>query len=99
MQTTFEFHYGKHHAAYLNNLNGQIAGKDLEKLSIEEVMLKTWNGGSPGPEFNNAAQVRGSAGRERGRLPGPAGLAVVGGKWCESKGQWASAEQGTEHSA
>ncbi|PRW58106.1 superoxide dismutase [Fe] [Chlorella sorokiniana] len=56
-KTTFEFHYGKHHAAYLNNLNGQIAGKDLEKLSIEEVMLKTWNGGSPGPEFNNAAQV------------------------------------------
>ena len=36
-QTTFEFHYGKHHAAYLNNLNGQVAGKDLEKLTIEEV--------------------------------------------------------------
>jgi len=56
-KTTFEFHYGKHHAAYLNNLNGQIAGKDLESLSIEEVMLKTCNGGKPTPEFNNAAQV------------------------------------------
>lgn len=54
---TFDFHYGKHHAAYLNNLNGQIKGKDLESLSLEEVMLKTWNGGKPGPEFNNAAQV------------------------------------------
>ncbi|KAL4421987.1 hypothetical protein ABPG77_011010 [Micractinium sp. CCAP 211/92] len=56
-KSTFEFHYGKHHAAYVNNLNGQIAGKDLESLSIEEVMLKTWNGGKPTPEFNNAAQV------------------------------------------
>eukprot|EP00890_Picochlorum_soloecismus_P006102 jgi/Picsp_1/6493/NSC_03837-R1_superoxide dismutase len=54
---TFEFHYGKHHAAYVNNLNNQIAGTDLEKMTIEEVMLKTWNSGSPTPEFNNAAQV------------------------------------------
>ena len=36
LQTTFEFHYGKHHAAYVNNLNGQIAGKDLESMTIEE---------------------------------------------------------------
>jgi Fe-Mn family superoxide dismutase len=26
-------------------------------MSLEEVMLKTWNGGKPTPEFNNAAQV------------------------------------------
>lgn len=57
LQQTFEFHYGKHHAAYVNNLNGQIKGTDLENLTIEEVMLKTWNGGKPTPEFNNAAQV------------------------------------------
>lgn len=57
LQQTFEFHYGKHHAAYVNNLNNQIAGTDLEKMTIEEVMLKTWNSGSPTPEFNNAAQV------------------------------------------
>lgn len=37
LQTTFEFHYGKHHQAYVTNLNNQIAGKDLESLSIEEV--------------------------------------------------------------
>lgn len=36
-QSTFEFHYGKHHQAYVTNLNNQIAGKDLENLSIEEV--------------------------------------------------------------
>ncbi|KAL4457999.1 hypothetical protein ABPG75_012864 [Micractinium tetrahymenae] len=57
-KTTLEFHFGKHHTAYLNNLNGQIAGKELESLgSVEEVMLKSWNGGQPTPEFNNAAQV------------------------------------------
>lgn len=56
-KTTFEFHYGKHHAAYVNNLNGQIKGTDLENMTIEEVMLKTWNNGKPTPEFNNAAQV------------------------------------------
>ena len=33
-----EFHYGKHHTAYLNNLNGQIAGKPLEQLpSVHDV--------------------------------------------------------------
>lgn len=37
-QTTMEFHYGKHHTAYLNNLNAQIAGKELEALkTVEEV--------------------------------------------------------------
>lgn len=54
---TFEYHYGKHHAAYVNNLNGQIAGTDMEKMTIEEVMMKTWNNGAPTAEFNNAAQV------------------------------------------
>jgi len=57
LQTTFEFHYGKHHADYVNNLNNQIKGTDLENMTIEEVMLKTWNSGKPTPEFNNAAQV------------------------------------------
>lgn len=35
-QRTLEFHYGKHHAAYVNNLNAQIKGTDLEKLSLQE---------------------------------------------------------------
>jgi Fe-Mn family superoxide dismutase len=37
MQKTLEVHHGKHHQAYVTNLNAQIAGKDLESLSIEEV--------------------------------------------------------------
>ncbi|KAL4538582.1 hypothetical protein Ndes2526B_g03122 [Nannochloris sp. 'desiccata'] len=57
-QKTMEFHYGKHHAAYVNNLNAQIKGNtELENMTIEGVMMKTWNNGSPTPEFNNAAQV------------------------------------------
>jgi Fe-Mn family superoxide dismutase len=54
---TFEFHWGKHHRTYINNLNNQIKGKDLEKKSLEEVIQATWNGGKPTPEFNNAAQA------------------------------------------
>lgn len=43
MQQTFEFHYGKHHAAYLNNLNGQVAGKELANAaSVHEVRAWGW---------------------------------------------------------
>ena len=34
---TMEIHHGKHHAAYVSNLNNAIAGTDAEKLSIEEI--------------------------------------------------------------
>lgn len=36
-QRTLEFHWGKHHAAYINNLNNQIKGTDLENLSLDDV--------------------------------------------------------------
>ena len=51
-QRTLEFHYGKHHAAYVNNLNKLIAGTPFEGKSLEEI-IKNSNGGI----FNNAAQV------------------------------------------
>lgn len=35
---TMEIHHGKHHGAYTNNLNAAIAGTDLEKLPIEEIL-------------------------------------------------------------
>ena len=41
LQNTFEVHWGKHHRTYVNNLNNQIQGKDLESKSLEEV-LHTW---------------------------------------------------------
>lgn len=50
---TIEFHYGKHHAAYVSNLNGFIeADSSLEGLTAKEIMLVT-----TGTVFNNAAQV------------------------------------------
>ena len=34
---TMEIHHGKHHNAYVTNLNNAIAGTDAEKLSIEDI--------------------------------------------------------------
>lgn len=49
---TIEYHYGKHHQAYVDNLNKLIPGTDFENLSLEEIIKK-----SSGGIFNNAAQV------------------------------------------
>ena len=49
---TLEYHYGKHHAAYVNNLNNLISGTEFEKASLEDIILK-----SSGGVFNNAAQI------------------------------------------
>lgn len=48
---------GKHHRAYVDNMNKQIAGTELEGKSLEEIVLASWNKGNPTPVFNNAAQV------------------------------------------
>jgi Fe-Mn family superoxide dismutase len=56
-KATLDVHWGKHHRTYVTNLNGQIEGSDLEGKSLEEVILATWNNGSPKPAFNNAAQA------------------------------------------
>lgn len=52
-QETLEFHYGKHHQAYVNNLNGMIEGGEWENSSLEEIIEKA----PAGPVFNNAAQI------------------------------------------
>lgn len=49
---TLEYHYGKHHNAYVTNLNGMIEGTEFAKASLEDTIK-----GSSGPMFNNAAQV------------------------------------------
>lgn len=49
---TLEFHYGKHHKTYVDNLNGLIPGTPFEHASLEEIVLK-----SEGGLFNNAAQI------------------------------------------
>ncbi|WBF65809.1 MAG: superoxide dismutase [Fe] [Candidatus Kinetoplastibacterium crithidii] len=49
---TIEFHYGKHHQTYINNLNSLIQNTEFQEMSLEEVIKK-----SSGAIFNNAAQV------------------------------------------
>jgi len=49
---TIEYHYGKHHKAYVENINKLITGTDFEMLPLEDIILK-----SSGGIFNNAAQV------------------------------------------
>src|SRR5512136_1918171 len=50
---TLDFHYGKHHKAYVDNLNKLIPGTEYEKLTLEEIVKKAPAGGI----FNNAAQI------------------------------------------
>ena len=49
---TIEFHYGKHHQAYVNNLNKLVVGTEFENSSLEDIIKK-----SSGGIFNNAAQI------------------------------------------
>jgi superoxide dismutase, Fe-Mn family len=49
---TLEYHHGKHHAAYVTNLNKLIEGKPEASKSLEEIIMS-----SDGGVFNNAAQV------------------------------------------
>jgi Fe-Mn family superoxide dismutase len=49
---TIEYHYGKHHNAYVTKLNAGIKGTDFENASLEDIIAK-----SEGGLFNNAAQV------------------------------------------
>ncbi len=53
-QETLEFHHGKHHNAYVVNLNNLQKGTEFEALSLEEIVKKAPN---PSPIYNNAAQI------------------------------------------
>ena len=52
-EETLEYHYGKHHNAYVTKLNGLVPGTEFEKASLEEII----KGAPAGGIFNNAAQV------------------------------------------
>jgi superoxide dismutase, Fe-Mn family len=54
---TFSFHHGKHHKAYVDNLNKLIAGTPLEAKPLEEVIMACAGDPSRVGMFNNAAQV------------------------------------------
>ena len=49
---TFEYHYGKHHQAYVTNLNNLIKGTEFENAALEDIIKK-----SSGGIYNNSAQV------------------------------------------
>jgi len=51
-ENTINFHYGKHHQTYVNNLNGLIGGTEFENADLDTIVKK-----SDGPIFNNAAQI------------------------------------------
>jgi superoxide dismutase, Fe-Mn family len=54
---TLQFHYGKHHQAYVTNLNKLIAGTSLSGMELEKIMLATANDAEKAGIFNSAAQV------------------------------------------
>ena len=51
-EKTLDFHYGKHHQAYVTNLNNLLPGSPFEEASLEEIIMK-----AEGGIFNNGAQV------------------------------------------
>ena len=51
-EETLNFHYGKHHQTYVNNLNKLIAGTEFENVPLDQIVRK-----STGGIFNNAAQI------------------------------------------
>jgi len=51
-EETLEFHHGKHHKTYVDNLNNLVPGTEFDGQSLEDIIK-----GSSGGIFNNAAQV------------------------------------------
>ncbi len=49
---TIDYHYGKHHQAYVTNLNNLVPGTEFENSTLEDIVKN-----SKGGIFNNAAQV------------------------------------------
>ncbi len=49
---TIEYHHGKHHKAYVDNLNKLIPGTEFEDMRLEDIIKK-----ASGGIFNNAAQI------------------------------------------
>jgi Fe-Mn family superoxide dismutase len=49
---TIDFHYGKHHQAYVTNLNNLVPGTAFENAPLEDIVMQ-----AEGGVFNNAAQV------------------------------------------
>jgi superoxide dismutase, Fe-Mn family len=81
-QETLEFHYGKHHQAYVTNLNNLIKDTEHESASLEAIVKA-----SSGPMFNNSAQVWNHTFYWNGMAPNAGGeptgavAAAISAKW------------------
>jgi Fe-Mn family superoxide dismutase len=72
-RSTLEFHHGKHHAAYVTNLNNLVAGTDLDGQTLEATILAVAGDASKAGVFNNAAQVWNHTFYWQGMKPGGGG--------------------------
>jgi superoxide dismutase, Fe-Mn family len=54
---TFEYHYGKHHKAYVDNLNNLTKDTEWANKSLDDVIVQSFSDASKAGIFNNAAQV------------------------------------------
>lgn len=55
--TTMEFHYGKHHKTYVDNLNKLVSGTIFAEMKLEEIINEAYGKEEYQGIFNNAAQV------------------------------------------
>ena len=54
---TIDYHYGKHHQTYVNNLNNLVPNTKYASMPLEDIVKATQGQASEKPIFNNAAQV------------------------------------------
>src|SRR5205823_6189753 len=54
---TLDFHHGRHHQAYVTNLNGLVKDSPMESQSLEQIIQATAKDAAKAGIFNNAAQV------------------------------------------
>ncbi|HET7262312.1 MAG TPA: superoxide dismutase [Casimicrobiaceae bacterium] len=54
---TLSFHYGKHHKAYVDNLNNLVKGTEFESATLEKIIGDTAGKAERAGIFNNAAQI------------------------------------------
>ena len=73
-EKTLEFHYGKHHNAYVVNANKLLEGTDLAQEAPETIIRKTAGDSSKVGIFNNVAQAWNHAFYWRCMKPGGGGL-------------------------
>lgn len=56
-EQTMSYHYGKHHKAYIDNLNKLIQGTKFANMPLEEIIIETAGKNEFSGVFNNAAQT------------------------------------------